>query len=102
MSSTTAIEVLGADDSVERREMMAVAGFLAGYRGSTRVSYATDLRLFAIWCHEAKLTLFNVRRAHLELFGRWMEETARMRSTVARRLSTLAGFNLTSTASRSS
>jgi hypothetical protein len=31
-----------------------VAGFLAGYGGSTRVSYATDLRLFAVWCHEAK------------------------------------------------
>jgi hypothetical protein len=33
-----------------------------------------------------------VRRAHLELFGRWMEQTGRMRSTVARRLSTLASF----------
>jgi len=92
MSITTAFEVLVADDSVERREMMAVAGFLAGDCGSTRVSYATDLRLFAGWCHGAKLTLFNVRRAHLELFGRWMEETGRMRSTVARRLSTLASF----------
>ncbi len=56
------------------------------------VSYATDLRLFTGWCHEAKSTLLNVRRAHLELFGRWMEETGRMRSTVARRLSTLASF----------
>jgi integrase/recombinase XerD len=69
-----------------------VAGFLAGYCGSTRRSYATDLRLFASWCHEANLALFDVRRAHLELFGRWMEETGRMRSTVARRLSTLASF----------
>ncbi len=55
-------------------------------------SDATDLRLFASWCHEAKLTLFSVRRGHLELFGRWMEENGRMRSTVARRLSTLASF----------
>ena len=31
-------------------------------------------------------TLFSVRRAHLELFGQWM------RSTVARRLSTLTSF----------
>jgi hypothetical protein len=69
-----------------------VAGFLAGYGGSTRVSYAADLRLFAAWCHEAKLNLFIVRRAHLELYGRWLEETGRMRSTVARRLSTLASF----------
>ncbi len=70
----------------------AVAGFLAGYCGSTRRSYATDLKLFAAWCEEGKLELFGVRRAHLELFGRWMEETGRMRSTVARRLSTLASF----------
>ena len=69
-----------------------MAGFLAGYCGSTGRSYATDLRLFSAWCHEANLTLFDVRRAHLELYGRWMEETRRMRSTVARRLSTLASF----------
>lgn len=68
------------------------AGFLAGYGGATRRSYATDLRIFADWCSEANLELFAVRRAHLELFGRWMEETGRMRSTVARRLSTLASF----------
>jgi site-specific recombinase XerD len=33
-----------------------------------------------------------VKRAHLELFGRHMEAEGRMRSTVARRLSTLASF----------
>lgn len=37
--------------------------------------------------------LFSVRRAHLELYGRWMEETGWMRSTVARRLSALASFD---------
>ena len=92
MSITTVVEVVIAEETVERREMLAVAGFLVGYGGSTRVSYATDLRLFAAWCHEAKLNLFIVRRAHLELYGRWLEETGRMRSTVARRLSTLASF----------
>ncbi len=71
---------------------MPVAGFLAGYCPTTRTSYATDLRLFSTWCHEADLSLFSVRRAHLELFGRWMEEGGRIRSTVARRLSTLASF----------
>jgi hypothetical protein len=39
MSSTTDIEVLVADDSVEQREIMAVARFLTGYCGSTRVSF---------------------------------------------------------------
>ena len=61
-------------------------------RGNTRRGYATDLRLFAAWCREGRLTLFTVRRAHIELFGRWMEENGRMRSTVGRRLSTLASF----------
>ena len=88
---STSVTVVQVDDPM-RKETIAVAGFLAGYCGSTRRSYATDLRLFSAWCHEANLTLFNVRRAHLELFGRWMEETGRMRSTVARRLSTLASF----------
>ena len=91
MSRSTSVTVVLVDDPM-LKETMAVAGFLAGYCGGTRRSYATDLRLFSAWCHEANLTLFSVRRAHLELFGRWMEETGRMRSTVARRLSTLANF----------
>ncbi len=91
MSTSTSLTVVLVDDPMQK-ESIAVAGFLAGYCGSTRRSYATDLRLFSAWCHEANLTLFSVRRAHLELFGRWMEETGRMRSTVARRLSTLASF----------
>ena len=91
MSTSTSVTVVLVADPM-RKETIAVAGFLAGYCGSTRRSYATDLRLFSAWCHEANLTLFKVRRAHLELYGRWMEETGRMRSTVARRLSTLASF----------
>src|SRR5918997_5532075 len=91
MSTSTSVTLVPVNDPM-RKETIAVAGFLAGYCGSTRRSYATDLRLFSTWCHEANLTLFSVRRAHLELFGRWMEEAGRMRSTVARRLSTLASF----------
>ena len=92
MSTTTCTAVVLAEDSSERTEAMAVGGLLAGYAGATRTSYATDLRIFATWCRQADLGLFTVRRSHLELFGRWMDETGRMRSTVARRLSTLASF----------
>jgi hypothetical protein len=70
----------------------AIATFLAGYCGSTRRSYAADLRLFAAWCGEEKVPRFGVRRAHLEVFGHWMEGHGKMRPTVARRLSTLASF----------
>ncbi len=48
------------EDPGERAETVAVAGFLAGYCPSTRTSYATDLRLFSTWCHEADLSLFSV------------------------------------------
>ena len=85
MSTSTSVTTVVLVDDPMRKETIAVAGFLAGYCRSTGRSYATDLRLFAAWCHEANLTLFSVRRAHLELYGRWMEETGRMRSTVARR-----------------
>jgi len=31
-------------------ERLALAGFLAGYRGLTREAYALDLRQFTAWC----------------------------------------------------
>ena len=81
------------EDPLEIRERGAVAGFLAGYSGNTRVSYATDLRLFTAWCADNRLHLLEVRRSHLEMFARTMEQEGRMRSTVARRrLSTLCSF----------
>jgi integrase/recombinase XerD len=65
---------------------------LAGYSGNTRTSNTTDLRLFTGWCADNRLQLLEVRRAHLEIFARTMEQEGRMRSTVARRLSTLCSF----------
>jgi integrase len=70
------------EDPLEARERTALAGFLAGYSGNTRVSYTTDLRLFAGWCADSGIRLFGVRRAHLEIFARTMEQEGRMRSTV--------------------
>jgi hypothetical protein len=91
MPSSTAVLVrYGDPDDVSER--MAVAGFLAGYTGATRVSYATDLRLIAEWCAKNGVRLLDVKRAHLELFARHLEAEGRMRSTIARRLSTLASF----------
>jgi hypothetical protein len=80
------------EDPLDVREREAIAGFLAGYAGNTRVSYTTDLRLFAGWCADRGLRLLEVRRAHVEMFARSMEQEGRMRSTVARRLSTLCSF----------
>ena len=86
------VELVRADDPLGFTERGAIAGFLAGYTGNTLVSYTTDLRLFAEWCTNNGLRLLDVRRAHLEIFGHTMEANGRMRSTVARRLSTLGSF----------
>ena len=73
-------------------ERVALAGFLAGYRGLTRDAYALDLRQFVSWCERHGLKLFSVRRSDIELYARHLEETGRARATVARRLCTVAGF----------
>ena len=73
-------------------ERLALAGFLAGYRGLTREAYALDLRQFTSWCRTRSLALFAVRRADIEGFARELEARGRARATVTRRLSTIAGF----------
>jgi integrase/recombinase XerD len=86
------VEVVRYDDPVIINERVAVAAFIAGYTDPTRRSYATDLRIFAAWCHDHGVNLLNVKRPHLETFARWMEQQGRMPSTISRRLSTLSSF----------
>ena len=73
-------------------ERLALAGFLAGYRGLTREAYTLDLRQFTTWCRARSLSLFAVRRADIEGFARDLEARGRARATVTRRLCTIAGF----------
>ena len=73
-------------------ERLALAGYLAGYRGLTREAYALDLRQFTTWCRARSLGLFAVRRADIESFARELETRGRARATVTRRLCTIAGF----------
>jgi integrase/recombinase XerD len=91
-TTTTTVELVRCDEPLDVNERAAIAGFLAGYTGNTLISYTTDLRLFVEWCLNDHVGLFDVRRADLEIFGRQMEADGRMRSTVARRLSTLGSF----------
>ena len=74
------------------QEQLAFAGFLAGYIGLTLEVYALDLRQYASWCHQRHLRLFQARRADVECFARDMEARGRARSTITRRLCTIAGF----------
>jgi integrase len=64
---------------------VALAGFLAGYRGLTREAYARGLRQFASWCRGRSLALFAVRRADIEGFARDLETRGRARAAVTRR-----------------
>ena len=63
-------------------ERLALAGFLAGYRGLTREAYALDLRQFTSWCRTRSLALFAVRRADIEGFASELEAAGRARATV--------------------
>src|SRR3954453_19225820 len=74
------------------QEELALAGFLAGYSGLTRAAYMLDLRQYVAWCAERHLALFGARRADIEAFGRHLEALGRARSTIARRLCTVACF----------
>jgi integrase/recombinase XerD len=78
--------------SVHESERLALAGFLAGYRGLTREAYTLDLRQDTAWCRTRSLSLFAVRRADIETFARDLEAKGRARATVTRRLCTIAGF----------
>ena len=71
----------------------AAAGYLARFKGQSRVHTESDLRCYLFWCEEQRLAPFEASRAHLELYLRWMQEIRRFRpSTVSRRLSVVAGF----------
>jgi site-specific recombinase XerD len=92
MSTSTGVSVAPVDDPMPK-EALAVAASSPATAAAPGGATPRDLRLFfSTWCDEANLSLFSIPRAHLELFGRWMEEAGRMRSTVARRRSTLASF----------
>ena len=73
-------------------ERLALAGFLAGYRGLTRDACALDLCQLASWCQTRSVALFAVRRADIEGFARDLEARGRASATVTRRLSIIAGF----------
>jgi hypothetical protein len=89
-SQSTVIAV--AEPVFTNAERLALAGFLAGYTGLTRDAYALDLRQYASWCHQHRVSLFDARRPGIECFARDLEPRGRARATVTRRLCRIAGF----------
>jgi site-specific recombinase XerD len=72
---------------------LAVAAYLARFKGSSRYHTESDLRCYLSWCAERGLDPLAARRPHLELYIRWMQEIRRFKpSTGSRRFSVAAGF----------
>jgi site-specific recombinase XerD len=72
---------------------LAVAAYLARFKGSSREHTESELRCYLAWCAERGLDPLAARRPHLELYIRWMQEIRRFKpSTVSRRFSVAAGF----------
>jgi integrase/recombinase XerD len=90
-ATTPSTALVPVQPTFAESERLALAGFLAGYRGLTREAYTLDLRQFTGWCRARSLPLFSVRRADIETFARELEANGRARATMIRRLCTIAG-----------
>ena len=72
---------------------LAVAAYLARFKGQSRLHTESDLRCYLSWCADHDLDPLPARRPHLELYLRWMQEVRGFQpSTVSRRLSVVVGF----------
>ncbi len=91
-SETVGQLVLVDVDPVRQQVNRAIAGFLAGYSGATLEAYRLDLRQWITWLDSAGLGVFDVERAHIELYARWCESEGKAPATIGRRLSTICGL----------
>ena len=92
MSETGSSAVAVIEVVFTNSEALALAGFLAGYSGLTRDAYALDLRQYASFCAQQRLSIFDAGRAQIETFARQLESCGRSRATIARRLCTVTCF----------
>lgn len=75
------------------RLRLAVAAYLARFKGTSREHTESDLRCYLARCAERGLDPLAAQRPHLELYLRWMHEIRRFKpSTVSRRFLVTAGF----------
>jgi len=89
-NANTNLVRLDLDDPMLR---IAVAAHLARYRGTSRQHVISDLNSFMTWCLEHDLRPLHVKRGHIELYLRWLQEIRLLKpATVSRRLSVLATF----------
>lgn len=53
---------------------LAVAGFLAGYKGKTFDGHRAYMKRWLAWCAQHDLPPLEAKRAHVELYLRWAEQ----------------------------
>ena len=95
MTNLTELPSIPSDHLVPFTDQLrlAVAAYLARFKGSSRYHTESDLRCYLAWCAGRGLDPLAARRPHLELFIRWMQEIRHFKpSTVSRRFSVTAGF----------
>lgn len=86
-------QLVASGDSTEATLRVAIAAYLARFKGLTRVHTESDLRAFLTWSHSRRLDPLEAKRPHIELYLRWMQEVGGYKpSTVSRRISVVAGF----------
>jgi integrase/recombinase XerD len=85
--------VSGAIVSMPHFLRLAVAAYLARFKGQSRIHTESDLRGYLTWCVLRGLDPLAATRPHVELYLRWLQEVRGFRpSTVSRRMSVVAGF----------
>lgn len=86
-------ELIARGDFAHASLRMAIAAYLARFKGQSRIHTESDLRAFLAWCDRQGMDPIEARRPHIELYQRWMQEGVGYKpSTVSRRLSVVAGF----------
>jgi hypothetical protein len=69
----------------DARLSLAVAAYLARFRGLSREHTGSDLRAFLGWCAERGIVPLRAEHRQLELFVRWMQETRRFKPSTPQR-----------------
>ena len=86
-------QLLTANTPSDATLRLAVAAYLARFKGQSRLHSDSDLRCYLTWCRSHGLEPLRARRPHVELYLRWMQEIRHYQpSTVSRRLAVVAGF----------
>jgi site-specific recombinase XerD len=89
----TTPQVLPTEVTDSRVLQLAVAGYLARFKATSRTHAESDLRAYLRWCADHRLDPMAASRPQVELYIRWMQEVRRFKpSTVSRRMSIVAGF----------